>query len=110
MADQLLAANVATREVTSVLDIHGYRLYRRRYYGMAYAWFAQAAQIDPRFELSLFNAARTAALLGNLDHVHKHVTGLRALRTPLARSRLRIVQHHRDFLQYRTYRTDRLNR
>lgn len=47
---KLLAGGLNRREVTALADIRGYRLYKRRFFGRAHAWFSAAVQTDPRFE------------------------------------------------------------
>lgn len=82
-------------------DIRGYRLYRRRYFHQAHVWFEAAIRVDPSYELSLFNAARTAALLGRTTRAQAHLESLRRLDTPLAKDRLRRVARDRDFAALR---------
>lgn len=87
----LLEGGISPREVTSMADIRGYRLFRRRLFGQARAWFEAAVRTDPRFEPVLFNAARAAAAHGDLAAARAHLERLRRLDTPLARSRLRLA-------------------
>ncbi len=84
----LLAGGVAAREVTSVADIRGYRLFRRRYHRQAQVWFETAVGVDPTFEPALYNAALTAALLADRPRALRHLERLRRLGTPLGRRRL----------------------
>jgi Flp pilus assembly protein TadD len=79
---------VQRREVASVADMRGYRLYRRRVFGQARSWFLIAVEVDPSFELSLYNAARCSALLGEVRSARALLDRLRKLDTPLARARL----------------------
>ncbi len=97
----LLAAGVAPREAASVADTLGYRLYRQRRFGQARAWFERAVAADPTYELSLYNAARCAALLGDLSAALRHLRRLQALDTPLARSRLALALTDPDLQRVR---------
>ena len=84
----LRAGGVAAREVTSVADIRGFRLFKRRSYRQAQVWFEAAVGVDPTFEPSLYNAALTAAVLGDPARARRHLAALRRLGTPLSRRRL----------------------
>lgn len=84
----LLQAGIQPREVASVADTLGYRLYRQRNFGQARKWFEAAINTDATFELSLYNAARCAALMGDLQDAVKYLQALQRLKTPLSRSRL----------------------
>jgi hypothetical protein len=88
LADALLGGGIPPREAASVADMRGYRLYRRRLFGQALAWFSRAVKTDPSFEPSLYNAARCAALLGEVQKARAYLQQLRGLRTPLAHARL----------------------
>ena len=85
----LLSGGVDRREVTSVADIRGYRLYRRGLYRQARVWFEIGVEIDPTFEPCLHNAARVAALLGDQDAARAHLAQLARLDTPMGRRFLR---------------------
>lgn len=98
---KLLKGGLNRREVTALADIRGYRLYKRRFFGRAHAWFSAAVATDPRFELSLYNAARTAALLGKADEARTHLRRLAALNTPLARTRLTLARTDPDLRNLR---------
>lgn len=91
-----LKGSLNAREVTALADIRGYGFYRQRYFGQAHAWFLAAVDTDPRFELSLYNAARTAALLGRAAEARRLLARLRALDTPLARMRLKLAAKDPD--------------
>jgi len=86
---ELVKGGISGREAASVADMRGYRLYRQRYFGRARAWFRAAIQADPTLELSLYNGARCAALLGDVDDARALLSRLRRLGTPLSRARLR---------------------
>jgi hypothetical protein len=86
-----VGGGVPTREAASVADMRGYRLYRRRLFGQARAWFRAAVEVDPRFELSLYNGARCAALLGDRDEARALLARLRALGTPLGKARAELA-------------------
>ena len=96
LAQSLVEGGVPRREVASVADVRGYRLYRRRAFGQARAWFRAAVEVDPRFELSLYNGARCSALLGDLSGARALLDRLRALDTPLARARLELSRTDPD--------------
>lgn len=91
-----LGRSLNRREVTALADIRGYRLYKHRYFGRAHEWFLAAVDTDPRFELSLYNAARTAALLGHVAEAQAFLTRLQKLATPLARQRLILARTDPD--------------
>ena len=97
----LLAAQYSRREITSMADIRGYQLYLNRYVASADLWFREAIRADPSFELSLFNGARTAALLGQRERAAQLIESLRKLDTPLARARLALAEQDPDFGQLR---------
>ena len=101
LAAALVKGGVPPREVASVADMRGYRLYRRRAFRQARAWFDTAIGVDARFELSLYNAARCAALLGKNVEARGLLARLRALDTPLARSRLRLAERDPDLATLR---------
>jgi len=92
----LRASGLDRREVTALADIRGYRLYKRRFFGRAHAWFLAAVAMDGRYELSLYNAARTAALLGRLDQARGLLARLAKLGTPLSRMRLALARKDPD--------------
>jgi hypothetical protein len=92
----LSKGGVPSREVASVADMRGYRLYRGRLFAQARAWFLAATRVDPSFELSLYNAARCDALLGDGTQARAYLARLRRLDTPLARSRLRLAERDPD--------------
>lgn len=92
----LRAGGVPAREAASVADIRGYRLYRRRSYGQALAWFDAALAAEPGHELALLNAARAARLLGDDARARRHLLSLERLGTSLARSLLRRAARDRD--------------
>ncbi|MBW2731290.1 MAG: hypothetical protein JRH20_02795 [Deltaproteobacteria bacterium] len=94
---QMVSGQISRREVTAMADIRGYRLYRQRYFEQAHAWFEAAIRVDPSYELSLFNAARTAALTKRLKRAREHLESLRRLDTPLARDRLARAARNTDF-------------
>jgi hypothetical protein len=85
----LRAGGVPGREVASVADIRGYRLYRRRFYGKALAWFEAALVAEPGHELALLNAARAARLLHRDEDARRHLAALARLESELSRSLLR---------------------
>ena len=93
----LLKGGLARREVASMADIRGYRLFRRRSFGRALRWFTTAARVDPTYEPSRFNAARAAALLGDVAAAQEHLTRLRGLKTPLSLRQLDAAARHKDF-------------
>lgn len=97
LVDSLLTSGISPREVASTADIRGYRLYRRRYFGQARVWFEAATRTDPTYEPGLLNAARVAALLGDLVGAREHLRRLRAIGTPLSRSRLSLMKSDPDF-------------
>ena len=84
----LIGGGVARREAASVADMRGYRLYRRRLFGQARAWFRAAVSIDSSFEPGLYNGARCATLLGDLSEARSLLHRLHRLATPLARARI----------------------
>lgn len=96
LVQSLRAGGVPGREAASVADIRGYRLYRRRFYGQALAWFEAALAAEPAHELALLNAARAAHLLGQDDLARRHLTSLSRIGTELARSRLRRAAEDSD--------------
>lgn len=96
LARSLLAGGISRREVASIADMRGYRLFRKRRYAQAHAWFIRATQVDGTFELSLFNAARCAALLDRGPEAHALLHRLRALKTPLSRSLARRADRDPD--------------
>ncbi|PIE17044.1 MAG: hypothetical protein CSA65_09825 [Proteobacteria bacterium] len=91
-----LKGSLNRREVTALADIRGYGFYRQRQFGQAHEWFLAAVATDPSFELSLYNAARTAALLGRFEEAKRLIERLRALDTPLARMRLKLGSRDPD--------------
>ena len=101
LADAMLLAGVAPREVASVADTRGYRLFRTRRHGAALAWFERAIQMDPTYELSLYNAARCAALLGDTPAAIKHLYTLQRLNTPLSRGRMAMALRDPDLVAVR---------
>ena len=96
LVSSLRAGGVAPREVTSTADIRGYRLFRRRYFRQALAWLEAAVRSDPTFEPALYTAARAAAAAGEPDAARGYLRGLAALKTPLARDRLRMARQDPD--------------
>ncbi len=94
--------NFPAREIASMADIRGYRLYRKRFFKQAHIWFEAAAKVDPSYELALFNAARTAVLLGDVLAARKHLFRLKKLDTPLSRSRLKLIDSDPDFAKLRS--------
>ena len=104
---QLLASGIQRREVTAIADIRGYRFYKRRYFARARVWFEAAARTDPSYELSLYNAARAAALLGDLPAAKAHLEKLRKLGTPLAKRRLKLAKKDPDFKALRAEKEKR---
>ena len=94
--DVLLSGGIDRREVCSMADIRGHRLFRGRYFGQARAWFDAALRTDPTFEPALFNAARAAAAAGDPGAARRHLKTLRRLDTPLARSRLQLAEQDPD--------------
>lgn len=97
----LLKGGLARREVASMADIRGYRLFRRRSFGQALQWFSTATRVDPTYEPALFNAARAAALLGDVAAAQEHLTRLRGLSTPLSLRQLNAAARHKDFARLR---------
>jgi len=89
LIESLRAGGVPGREAASVADIRGYRLYRRRCYGQALAWFEAALAAEPGHELALLNAARSAHLRGQDRRARLLLARLARLETALARSPLR---------------------
>lgn len=87
---------VSRREAASMADIRGYRLFKRRLFGQARAWFETAVRADPTFEPAIFNAARAAAAAGDASAARDHLRRLRRLGTPLARSRLGLARQDPD--------------
>jgi Flp pilus assembly protein TadD len=96
LVQALVSGGVSVREAASVADMRGYRLYRRRAFGQARAWFRAAVSVDPDFELSLYNGARCAALLGDLGEARALLGRLRRLGTPVARARLELARTDPD--------------
>jgi hypothetical protein len=97
----LLEAGVPPREVASVADTRGYRLYRTRHLGQARAWFEAAVSVDRSFELSLYNAARCAALQGDHRAARRHLLSLQRLDTPLSRARMSMASQDPDLQSLR---------
>jgi len=85
----LLDSGIAAREVTAVADIRGHRLFRRQHYRRALAWFEIGANVDPSYEPCIYNAARTAAKLGDRDLAQRYLERLRKLNTPMSKRRLK---------------------
>ncbi len=96
IARSLLGGGISRREVASIADMRGYRHYRKRRYGQALAWFQRATQTDPSFELSAFNAARCAALLGRGAEALPLLRRLRTMDTSLSRALLQQVDRDPD--------------
>ena len=94
LVEDLLKAGISPREVASVADTRGYQYFHWRYFNRARLWFEQAVRVDPTYELSLYNAARCAAALGDHKAAIAHLQTLQRLETPLSRSRL--VLAHAD--------------
>ena len=92
----LLKTGISPREVASVADTRGYQFFHWRYFQRAQLWFEQAVRVDPTYELSLYNAARCAAALGDHKAAIKHLTTLEGLDTPLSRSRLVLAREDPD--------------
>lgn len=103
----LRAGGVPAREVASVADIRGYRLFRRRSYGQALAWFDAALSAEPGHELALLNAARAARLLGDDERARRHLLALEQLGTSLARALLRRAARDRDLAGFSRARRSR---
>lgn len=101
LVSALTQSGVPAREVASVADMRGYRLYRRRYFGQALAWFRSAIAVDSTFELSLYNAARCTALLGHSGEAAEMLGQLRRLGTPLSRARLELATSDPDLAAVR---------
>jgi|GEM_PF-4914062 hypothetical protein len=81
-------SGLAPREISSLADIRGYRLYRRRYFRQAQVWFDAAVNADSTFEVPLYNAARAAGLNGDRRRARELLRKLAALNTPLAKRRM----------------------
>jgi len=96
MVAALRQGGITGREVTSMADIRGYRLFKRRYFRQARAWFEAAVKSDPTFEPALYNAARSAAAMGDRARAAEHLRRLSRLETPLARSRLQMAARDPD--------------
>jgi hypothetical protein len=96
LVSALIKGGIPSREAASVADMRGYRLYRRRLFAQARAWFLAATRADPSFELSLYNTARCSALLGDRALAEAHLARLRRLDTPLARTRLQLSEGDPD--------------
>lgn len=103
LVSALLEGGISRREVTAMADIRGYRLYRKRYFRRARAWFEIAVRTDPSFELSRYNAARAAALTGDLAGARRHLRALRALGTPLSRHRMELAKVDPDLAALRAW-------
>lgn len=97
LTETLTESGISPREAASVADMRGFRLYRRRRYAQALAWFEQAIRTDGSFELSRFNAARCAMLLDRPEVARGHLRALAALSTPMARSGLAMARRLTDF-------------
>lgn len=97
LSADLVKSGIPPREVASMADIRGYRLFRKRYFGMARRWFMTAARTDPSFEPAHYNAARAAALLGDTAAARRHLERLRELGTPMSRRKLQLARRHPDF-------------
>lgn len=93
----LSQSGILAREIASLADIRGYRFYRKRFFGQAQIWFEIAVKIDPLYELSLYNAARTAALLGDLNKARTRLKQLEKLKTPMSQRRLQLSLSDPDF-------------
>ena len=98
LVQDLLKAGIPPREVASVADTRGYRLFHWRYFQQARAWFEEAVRVDPTYELSLYNAARCTAALGDHKASIAHLATLEKLDTPLSRSRLVLGAEDPDLL------------
>jgi hypothetical protein len=92
----LIEGGVERREVCSMADIRGHRLFRRRFFKQARVWFEAAVRADPTFEPALLNAARATAAAGDRAAALRHLKALEKLGTPLARSRLRLAAEDPD--------------
>ena len=92
----LLKAGIPPREVASVADTRGYKYFRWRYFKRARVWFEHAARVDPTYEMSLYNAARCAAALGDHKAAIAHLQTLEKLQTPLSRSRMVLANEDPD--------------
>lgn len=97
LTSALLKGGVARREVTSIADIRGYRLYRRGRYREARVWFEAGVRIDPTFEPCLYNAARLSALVGDLSAARERLQQLRRRGTPLSARYLAQAAGDADF-------------
>jgi len=96
LVQAMAQGGITGREVTSMADIRGYRLFRRREFRQALAWFEVAVHSDATFEPAMFNAARAAAALGQVQTAHRYLQLLRGLGTPLARTRLALARTDPD--------------
>lgn len=96
LVEALIQGGVERREVCSMADIRGHRLFRRRYFRQARVWFEAAVRTDPTFEPALLNAARATAAAGDRAAAVRHLKALEKLGTPLARSRLRLAAEDPD--------------
>lgn len=94
-------SGLGSREISSLADIRGYRLYRRRNFRRAQLWFDAAVAADPSFEVPLYNAARVAALNGDRGRAVKLLAKLAALNTPLAKRRLQLAAKDPDLQGFR---------
>jgi tetratricopeptide (TPR) repeat protein len=91
-----LRGSVSARQLTSMADIRGYRLYRERRFQRAQVWFEAAVRTDPSYEYSRYNAARVASLLGEADRAQAHLNQLAQLETPLSRRLLSFSRRDPD--------------
>ena len=98
LVKDLLRAGIPPREVASVADTRGYQFFHWRYFNRARLWFEQAVRVDPTYELSLYNAARCTAALGDHKASIAHLATLEKLDTPLSRSRLVLGAEDPDLL------------
>lgn len=99
-----LGAAVSRGQLASMADIRGYRHYHARRYRRAQVWFEHAVRLAPSYELSLYNAARVAALLGELERARTHLAALGALRTPMAARALERARQDPDLAALRRSR------
>jgi hypothetical protein len=94
LAAALLAGGIPSREVASVADMRGFRLFRTRYFRRARVWFERSVVTDPAYEPALYNAARCAAALSDAAAAREQLARLGALGTPL--STLKLSQARSD--------------
>jgi len=101
LTEALLDGGISPRQVASICDIRGFRLYGRQRYARARVWFERAVRLDPRFEPALYNAARAAAKVGDIAAARRMLQLLRQLGTPLGRRQLERAATDPDLAQAR---------